>query len=375
MLTRPVARPQNSALPFANVRACEFASCLSCSRCCPGPALAAPAASPPPKKPASSSTMPSRSCSPGRRCGTRRLGQVHLHHRRHRDPRGQARRARHRRHRGLRQAVHALRRPRRSTRSPARKIKLLKLSLTIATPADPKESEELTRIAAGMEGTYGKGKYCPGGPAELPGPRGPQQDHGREPRSPSSCSTPGAAGTPSRGPCARTSCATWSWPTRARASSGFADNGAMWRSKYDMPPDAFAKELDRLWEQVRPLYLSLHAYVRSRLREKYGDAVPGQRADSRAPAGQHVGAGLGQHLSAGGAAERRSGLRPDRAPQEAQHRLEADGEVRRGLLHLAGLRRRCRRPSGSARCSSSRATARWCATPAPGTSTTSTTCG
>jgi peptidyl-dipeptidase A len=48
----------------------------------------------------------------------------------------------------------------------------------------------------------------------------------------------------------------------------------MWRSKYDMPPDAFSKEVDRLWEQVRPLYASLHAYVRSRLREKYGDVVP-----------------------------------------------------------------------------------------------------
>jgi hypothetical protein len=55
---------------------------------------------------------------------------------------------------------------------------------------------------------------------------------------------------------------------------GFADAGAMWRSKYDMPPDAFAKELDRLWTEVRPLYLSLHAYVRWKLREKYGDAVP-----------------------------------------------------------------------------------------------------
>ena len=48
----------------------------------------------------------------------------------------------------------------------------------------------------------------------------------------------------------------------------------MWRSKYDMPPDAFTKELDRLWDQVRPLYLKLHAYVRMKLREKYGDIVP-----------------------------------------------------------------------------------------------------
>src|SRR5262249_18106499 len=43
----------------------------------------------------------------------------------------------------------------------ARKMKLLRLSLTVATPSDPKESEELTRIIAGMEGAYGKGKYCP----------------------------------------------------------------------------------------------------------------------------------------------------------------------------------------------------------------------
>src|SRR5436305_12081628 len=46
----------------------------------------------------------------------------------------------------------------------ARKLKLLKLSLTIATPSDPKESEELTRLVSGMEGMYGKGKYCPAGP-------------------------------------------------------------------------------------------------------------------------------------------------------------------------------------------------------------------
>src|SRR5204862_4792138 len=51
------------------------------------------------------------------------------------------------------------------------------------------------------------------------------------------------------------------------------DSGAMWRSKYDMPPDAFTKELDRLWDQVRPLYLKLHAYVRMKLHDKYGDIV------------------------------------------------------------------------------------------------------
>jgi peptidyl-dipeptidase A len=54
---------------------------------------------------------------------------------------------------------------------------------------------------------------------------------------------------------------------------GFKDVGAMWRSNYDMPPDDFAKELDRLWGQVRPLYVSLHAYVRWKLAENYGKDV------------------------------------------------------------------------------------------------------
>ena len=73
---------------------------------------------------------------------------------------------------------------------------------------------------------------------------------------------------------------------------GFQDTGAMWRSKYDMPPDAFTRELDRLWEQVRPLYLQLHAYTRMQLRKKYGDAVPRERSDSGASRGKHLGSGL-----------------------------------------------------------------------------------
>ena len=101
---------------------------------------------------------------------------------------------------------------------------------------------------------------------------------------------------------------------------GFADTGAMWRSKYDMPPDAFAKELDRLWDQVRPLYLELHAYVRMKLREKYGDVVPRERSDSGLSARQHLGAGLVEHLSAGRAGEVRRRLfahRPAQEPQES----------------------------------------------------------
>lgn len=54
---------------------------------------------------------------------------------------------------------------------------------------------------------------------------------------------------------------------------GYDDVGALWRSGYDMPPEDFAEEVDRLWGQVKPLYDSLHCYVRGELNERYGDAI------------------------------------------------------------------------------------------------------
>lgn len=54
---------------------------------------------------------------------------------------------------------------------------------------------------------------------------------------------------------------------------GFKDAGAMWRSRYDMPPEDFARLIDRLWAEVKPLYNELHCFTRAKLNEKYGDAV------------------------------------------------------------------------------------------------------
>ncbi len=155
----------------------------------------------------------------------------------------------------------------------ARKIKLLKLSLTIATPTDPKESEELTRITAGMEGTYGKGKYCPGGPQTCKDLEALSKimAESRDAKQLQEAWTGWhAIARPMRKDFTR----YVALANKGAQELGFKDNGAMWRSKYDMAPDDFAKELDRLWEQVKPLYVSLHAYVRSRLHQKYGDAAP-----------------------------------------------------------------------------------------------------
>lgn len=63
---------------------------------------------------------------------------------------------------------------------------------------------------------------------------------------------------------------------------GFKDVGAMWRSNYDMSPEEFAKLTDKLWNEVKPLYESLHTYVRWKLNEKYGDAVQPKTGPIRA---------------------------------------------------------------------------------------------
>jgi peptidyl-dipeptidase A len=154
----------------------------------------------------------------------------------------------------------------------ARKLKLLKLSLTLAAPADPSESAELTQIAAAMEGAYGKGKYCPTKDKCLD-----LEDITKimaTSRDASELYDVWAGWHAVGGPIKKDFVRYVELANKGARELGFKDTGAMWRSKYDMTPEEFAAELDRLWEQVRPLYVSLHAYVRWKLREKYGDIVP-----------------------------------------------------------------------------------------------------
>ena len=155
----------------------------------------------------------------------------------------------------------------------ARKMTLLKLASGFPAPDNPGEQKELAEILASLDGDYGRGKWCPDG------------EEGK-------CLDVTAVGTlmaESRDP-EELKRAWIGWHTvgapmrqryarmvelgdRGSRELGFADAGALWRSNYDMAPEAFEKELDRLWEQLRPLYLSLHAYVRGQLAKKYGKEV------------------------------------------------------------------------------------------------------
>ena len=54
---------------------------------------------------------------------------------------------------------------------------------------------------------------------------------------------------------------------------GFKDVASIWRSGYDMPEAEFGKSVDKLWDQVKPLYDQLHCYTRRKLNQKYGDKI------------------------------------------------------------------------------------------------------
>lgn len=169
----------------------------------------------------------------------------------------------------------------------ARKLKLLKLQLSAPAPDNPAEREELSTLSSSLEGDYGKGKYC----RDAEEPRAARGERPLRPNEPRCLDINQASNilASSRDP--NELLDVWQgWhrvgaPMRERYSRfvelsnkgarelGFADTGVLWRSNYDMPPDAFTAEVDRLWAQVQPLYTSLHTYVRSKLAAKYGSGV------------------------------------------------------------------------------------------------------
>jgi peptidyl-dipeptidase A len=156
-----------------------------------------------------------------------------------------------------------------------RQLDVLKKSLTITAPPDPEEGEELARLVASMEGAYGSAKYCPkgaSGDACLDIEK--ITEILAENRDPARLKEVWEGWHSSSVPLRKHYARFVELSNKGAAALDYADTGAMWRGKYDMPPDAFAAELDRLWEQLRPLYVSLHAYVRNRLHAKYGDIVP-----------------------------------------------------------------------------------------------------
>lgn len=169
--------------------------------------------------------------------------------------------------------------------SPAtkRSLHLLKLGVAAPAPDDPGRRAELATLLAGMEAKYGSAKYCPQGPdscrdeVQLKTVLETSRDYDELVTAWRGWHD---AARPLRADYAR----LVELANEGAGTLGFPDLGAMWRSGYDMPADAFAKEAARLYSQVEPLYKELHCYARGKLARKYGA--------ERVPAGKPIPAHL-----------------------------------------------------------------------------------
>ncbi|MES2125786.1 MAG: M2 family metallopeptidase [Pseudomonadota bacterium] len=154
----------------------------------------------------------------------------------------------------------------------ARKLKLLQLTLMLS---NPKEREAYATKAAALSGAYGKAKYCPADSKEGCLALGDLEKILARSRDPAKLKD-AWLGWHSQSPAYKQTYVDYvALSNKGAREMGFADTGALWRAQYDMPADAFAADMERMWQQVQPLYQSLHTYARYKLRQAYGpDVVP-----------------------------------------------------------------------------------------------------
>ena len=129
----------------------------------------------------------------------------------------------------------------------ARKLTLLRTSLAAVAPSEPALQQELSEIITEMESMYGQSEYCPDSGEDcldLPTMERMFADV-RE----TDILLDIWGGWREVSPDMRPLYTRFVELSNAGAQElGFADTGDMWRSGYDMPPDAFTAELERLWE-------------------------------------------------------------------------------------------------------------------------------
>ncbi|MEO0368182.1 MAG: M2 family metallopeptidase [Pseudomonadota bacterium] len=151
----------------------------------------------------------------------------------------------------------------------ARAIELMLRGSAAPAPADAALRAELSAILTDMEGQYGAGAYCDGEGEcreiqELEKVLKESRDYdellevwlGWRTISP---------------PYKETYQRFVELGNQGASDMGFSDLAEVWKSTYDMSPEAFTIEARRLWDQVKPFYEELHCHVRAELADYYGE--------------------------------------------------------------------------------------------------------
>ncbi|TLM78370.1 M2 family metallopeptidase [Microbulbifer harenosus] len=157
-----------------------------------------------------------------------------------------------------------------------RMLTMLKQGLVFPAPNDPKLTAELAQIGSKMQGMYGAGKYCPEASNGEEGKcytlteMGQLMANSRDPKLLKDLWVGWRKVAPPMKPLYDRQVEIGNAGAR---ELGYDNLSVMWRSKYDMEPDAFAADMDAQWNKVKPLYEALHCHVRAKLNERYGDEV------------------------------------------------------------------------------------------------------
>lgn len=148
-----------------------------------------------------------------------------------------------------------------------RKIEMIKLGLTLPAPADAEKTKQLAQITSKLDSIYARGKSPDG---RSLGQLSQVLRESRDADEQLKAWTGWREISKEMRPLYKQMVDI---ANEGSKELGYADTGTMWRSKYDMPADGFATEMDRLWGQVQPLYKALHCHVRAELNDQYGDDV------------------------------------------------------------------------------------------------------
>jgi peptidyl-dipeptidase A len=152
-----------------------------------------------------------------------------------------------------------------------RKLQILRSTTRVPAPRDTAGTAEQADIGSRLSGMYGSGKYCRGdGVCQDLSALEDVMMHSRDP---GELLEAWAGWRTVAVPMKALYQRQIELANEGARELGFDDHGSMWRSIYDMPPEDFPVETDRLWEQVKPLYNALHCHVRAKLSETYGEAL------------------------------------------------------------------------------------------------------
>lgn len=161
-----------------------------------------------------------------------------------------------------------------------RKLDKLRGGIVLPAPTTDGAATELNTIATDLQSSYGKGKGTLDGKAISGSDIEAAMGDSRDPDDLKEmwASWHDNVGAPMKDDYAR----MVDIANQGARELGFKNVGAMWRSQYDMSAEEFAALTEKLWQQVKPLYDDLHCYTRTKLNEKYGDAVQANTGPIRA---------------------------------------------------------------------------------------------